>query len=149
MGGTNFWDALRFVLEVLVRRQANHRSAVVVMTDGVDNSLPGVSIAGEGSQTPFAELLTLARNSEAVIYPIYLDTEQEAVKYHTPVSAYELARNQLAQLADASGSILYKAARLEDLRPSMNESSATWERSIALVISQRRVRGMANGITSK
>jgi VWFA-related protein len=115
IGGTNFWDALRFVLEILVRRQANHRSAVVVMTDGVDNSLPGVSIGGEGSRTPFAELLTMARNSEAVIYPIYLDTEQEAAKYHTPVSAYVLARDQLAQLADASGSLLYKAARLEDL----------------------------------
>jgi len=115
-GGTNFWDALKFVLDVLVRRQTNRRSAVVVMTDGVDNSLPDVGINGEGSRTPFPELLSLARRSDAVIYPVYLDTEEEAVKrYHTPQSAYVLARAQLAQLADASGSMLYKAARLEDL----------------------------------
>src|SRR5712672_1967038 len=37
-GGTNFWDALRFVLEHIVgqSRIENRRSALVVMTDGVD-----------------------------------------------------------------------------------------------------------------
>lgn len=115
-GGTNFWDALKFVLDVLVRRQTSRRSAVVVMTDGVDNSLPEVGINGEGSKTPFVELLSLARQSDAVIYPVYLDTEEEAVRqYHTPKSAYGLARNQLAQLAESSGTMLYKAGRLEDL----------------------------------
>jgi len=115
-GGTNFWDALKFVLDVLVRRQTSRRTAVVVMTDGVDNSLPDVGINGEGSRTPFAELLSLTRRSDAVIYPVYLDTEEEAVKkYHTPKSAYVLAREQLAQLAEASGSLVYKASRLEDL----------------------------------
>jgi Ca-activated chloride channel family protein len=115
-GGTNFWDALKFVLDVLVRRQTSRRSAVVVMTDGVDNSLPDVGINGEGSQTPFAELLSLTRRSDAVIYPVYLDTEEEAVKkFHTPKSAYALARNQLEQLANAGGSMVYKASRLEDL----------------------------------
>ena len=115
-GGTNFWDALRFVLDVLVRRQTTRRSAVVVMTDGVDNALPDVGINGEGSRTPFPELLSLTRRSDAVIYPVYLDTEEESVrKYHTPKSAYVLARGQLAQIADASGSMVYTAGRLEDL----------------------------------
>ena len=52
-GGTNFWDALRFVLELIgaQSRVENRRSAVVVMTDGVDNALPGVY--GEGSATSF------------------------------------------------------------------------------------------------
>jgi VWFA-related protein len=115
-GGTNFWDALKFVLDVLVRRQSSRRSAVVVMTDGVDNALPDVGINGEGSRIPFAELLSLARQTDAVIYPVYLDTEGEAVRYyHTPKSAYLLARTQLAQLAEASGTMLYKAGRLVDL----------------------------------
>src|ERR1700730_1918927 len=115
-GGTNFWDALKFVLDVLVRRQTSRRSAVVVMTDGVDNALPDVGINGEGSRTPFPELLSLTRRSDAVVYPVYLDTEEEAVrKYHTPKSAYVLARSQLAQVADASGSMVYTASRLEDL----------------------------------
>src|SRR5262245_45653817 len=42
IGGTNFWDALRFVLEHVVNqsRAEHRRSAVIVMTDGVDNALP-------------------------------------------------------------------------------------------------------------
>lgn len=115
-GGTNFWDALKFVLEVLIRRQTSRRSAVVVMTDGVDNALPDVGINGEGSRTQFAELLSLTRQSDAVVYPVYLDTEDEGVmKFHTPPGAYVLARDQLAQLAEASGSMVYRASRLEDL----------------------------------
>ena len=48
-GGTNFWDALRFVLKQIVgqARVEGRRSAVVVMTDGVDNALPDVF--GDGS----------------------------------------------------------------------------------------------------
>src|SRR3989454_6087803 len=44
VGGTNFWDALRFVLEHIVvqSRIEQRRSAVVAMTDGVDNALPEV-----------------------------------------------------------------------------------------------------------
>jgi len=112
-GGTNFWDALKFVLDVIVRRQTNRRCAVVVMTDGVDNALPDVY--GDGSRTPFEELLNIARRSDAVIYPVYLDTEPEAIKHQTPASAYVLARQQLAQIADASGTIVYRANKLNDL----------------------------------
>jgi VWFA-related protein len=112
-GGTNFWDALKFVLDVIVRRQTNRRCAVVVMTDGVDNALPDVY--GDGSRTPFAELLNIAGHSDAVIYPVYLDTEPEAVKHQTPAAAYVLAREQLAQIADASGTVVYRANKLADL----------------------------------
>ncbi|HEX5966004.1 MAG TPA: VWA domain-containing protein, partial [Pyrinomonadaceae bacterium] len=41
-GGTNFWDALNWVVKILVRQGSNRRNAVVVMTDGVDNALPDV-----------------------------------------------------------------------------------------------------------
>jgi Ca-activated chloride channel family protein len=114
-GGTNFWDALRFVLETVARTsQGERRSAVVVMTDGIDNALPDV--AGEGSRTTFAELLDFAQRSEAVIFPVYLDTEKEEVKLHrsTPAS-YVTARGQLAQLADASGTEVHRANKLTDL----------------------------------
>src|SRR5438270_4414992 len=47
-GGTKFWDALRYVLDVFQAEaaQSHRRRAVVVMTDGVDNALPDVT--GEG-----------------------------------------------------------------------------------------------------
>jgi Ca-activated chloride channel family protein len=114
-GGTDFWDALQYVLETVARTgQASRRSAVVVMTDGVDNALPDVG--GEGSRTTFEELLNTAKGSDAVIFPVYLDTEKEEVKRHraTP-GAYVTARGQLAQLANASGTELHRANKLTDL----------------------------------
>lgn len=114
-GGTNFWDALNYALTELVPQ--NHglrRSAIVVMSDGVDNALPDV--AGPGSSISFDELLTNVRNSEAIIFPIYLDTEKEDVQhFHMPRSAYVEARKQLAQIAAACGTTVYRAAKLKDL----------------------------------
>ena len=53
------------------------------MTDGVDNALPGVT--GAGSKLPFDGLLEKIRNSESIVFPIYLDTEEENVKrFHVP-----------------------------------------------------------------
>ena len=116
IGGTNFWDALRFVLEHVVNqsRAEGRRSAVIVMTDGVDNALPGVF--GEGSRaTTFEQLVESERRSEAIVLPIYLDTEKESNPQGTPASAYAMAREQLALLAAESGNTLYRAQKLKDL----------------------------------
>ena len=115
-GGTNFWDALRFVLEhILSQSRAEHRrSAVVVMTDGIDNALP--EVYGEGSQTSFDQLIEVVRRSDLIVLPIYLDTEKEAVSNHlAPASAYISAKQQLAQLAAESGNLVYQARKLKDL----------------------------------
>lgn len=114
-GGTKFWDSLRYVLAILnVSRNSLRRSAVVVMTDGVDNALPDVF--GPGSQTTFEELLGIVRSSETIVFPIYLDTEKQEVKRNPAARhAYAMARDQLAQLAEASGSRLYRANKLKDL----------------------------------
>jgi Ca-activated chloride channel homolog len=115
IGGTNFWDALNYVLkDVVPDRSGNRRSAVVAMTDGVDNALPNV--AGPGSRITFDDLLNNIRDSESIVFPIYLDTEEESVKhFRTPRSAYILAREQLGQIASACGTTLYRAAQLSDL----------------------------------
>lgn len=114
-GGTKFWDSLRYVLAIInASGNSLRRSAVVVMTDGVDNALPDVM--GEGSRTSFDQLLQLARDSEAIVFPIYLDTEDEVFqRTRTPRSAFALAREQLGELASTSGSRLYRANRLKDL----------------------------------
>ena len=114
-GGTNFYDSLRFVLEwVLPAQRGPRRSAVVVMTDGVDNALPDVF--GDGSRTSFAELLERVRASDAIVFPVYLDTEQEEVKRHrSTANAYAIAREQLKQLADTGGTKVYPAKELKDL----------------------------------
>jgi VWFA-related protein len=114
-GGTNFWDALRFVLEHVVAqsRAENRRSAVVVMTDGVDNALPGVF--GDGSTTSFEDLLQIVQRSDTLVLPIYLDTENAKHEAQNLKDAYALARQQLAMLADESGNEIYRAKKVKDL----------------------------------
>jgi Ca-activated chloride channel family protein len=115
IGGTNFWDALRFVLEhVLGQSRAEHRrSAIVVMTDGVDNALPGVP--GDGSATSFEDLLKIVQRSDAIVLPIYLDTEKEMDKRGALRDAYLLAREELVMLAAESGNVIYQARKVKDL----------------------------------
>lgn len=121
-GGTNFWDALSYVLEktftstdASVPIESPRRRAVVVMTDGVDNALPDVP--GDGSVKSFDQLLETIKHSDAIVLPIYLDTEIEMIKERRGfASAYEIARGQLAQIAEESGSILYRARKLDDLK---------------------------------
>ena len=115
IGGTNFWDSMDWVLKDLIpQASGTRRSAIVVMTDGIDNALPGVP--GPGSSLPFEGLIERIRNSESIVFPIYLDTEEENVKHHhVPPEAYTLAREQLGHMASVCGTTLYRAARLSDL----------------------------------
>jgi Ca-activated chloride channel homolog len=115
-GGTNFWDALGYVLtKVLSDSRGVRRSAVVCMTDGVDNALPDVP--GDGSELSFADLMEVVRRSGSIVLPIYLDTEEEMVRQGRGLpQAYFLARHQLMILADESGGILYQARELENLK---------------------------------
>jgi len=114
-GGTNFWDALSFVLQhTLGARESLTRKAVVVITDGVDNALP--EVYGDGSQTTFEQLLSTVGRSDALVFPVYVDTEPDEAKRHrTPRSAYGIAREQLEQLARTSGTVKYQAKELKDL----------------------------------
>jgi len=117
IGGTNFWDALSFVLQHVVNqsRAEHRRSAVIVMTDGVDNALPDVY--GEGSRaTTFEQLVEIERRFDTIVVPIYLDTEREKGARSTPPSAFAIAREQLATLAEESGNPLYRARNVKDLQ---------------------------------
>jgi len=115
VGGTNFWDALMFVLDHIAvqSRVERRRSAVVVMTDGVDNALP--EVYGDGSKTTFDQLIENVRRLDTIVVPVYLDTEREANARSTPPGAYSIAREQLAMLAAESGNTVYRAAKLKDL----------------------------------
>jgi VWFA-related protein len=56
IGGTNFWDSMDYVLRDLIPQGSGlRRSAIVVMTDGIDNALPDVP--GPGSRLKFDELI--------------------------------------------------------------------------------------------
>lgn len=121
-GGTSFWDSLRYVVETMLDpARTTRRSAVVVMTDGVDNALPDVP--GEGSHTSFNELLAIVSRSPSIVIPIYLDTEREMVKQHLffAKEASQTARRQLNMIATESGSKYYYARKVEDLKDAYKQ----------------------------
>lgn len=113
--GTNFWDSLDYVISELIPQEGrSRRSAVVVMSDGIDNALPNVD--GPGSRLSFEKLVEHLRDSDSIVFPIYLDTEAENVKHHgVPAEAYAQARTQMESIAAACGTIMYRAAKIKDL----------------------------------
>lgn len=111
-GGSNVWDAIKFVLdEVVGKKSLDRRRAVVVMTDGVDEALATVS---RGSKTSFADLVEQVRQTDTLIVPIYLDTEA-AYRFTISKETYENARRTLNLLAQESGGSYYKARKISDL----------------------------------
>jgi VWFA-related protein len=112
-GGTAFWDALKFTLDNVVGpKTAGRRRAIVMMTDGVDNSLGGM---GNGSEISFADLLQVVRKSDELIIPIYLDTEGGFSYSDYTKRMYRNARSTLALLAEESGGPSYTARKISDL----------------------------------
>jgi VWFA-related protein len=71
-GGTAFYDALMTSITEY-KRDTTRRNAVVVFTDGVDNSLEGVW--GSGSKISFDELFRQIQESDTIVYTIFLNTE--------------------------------------------------------------------------
>jgi len=90
-GGTNFWMLCDLSWNMSWGNPELRIAAapVVVMTDGVDNALPGVY--GDGSATSFEDLLKIVQHSDAIVLPIYLDTEHEQDKHSNLKEAYALA----------------------------------------------------------
>jgi len=111
-GPSFVWDALKFTLDQVVGpKTLVRRRAVVFMTDGYDNALDG---AGGGSVITFADLLETVRGNDALIIPIYLDSEGE-LSGGQFARIYENARKTLRLLAEESGGRYYKARKIEDL----------------------------------
>lgn len=114
-GGTAYYEAMWFTLTEVLAPFQEERNAVVVMTDGVDNSISAAYPAP--SRVSFRQMLEAILESGTLVYPIYLDTEEENYRNHWGETAevYALARTQLQQVADASGAVLHVASRVEDL----------------------------------
>ncbi len=112
-GGTEFYKSMWNTLDLLAANDSPRR-AIVVMTDGVDNSLQG---AGSSSSVGFDELLDRIRSEGVSVYPVYLNTEfQMVVKQGSGDSLqYKEAREQLQEIADACGTTMFRADRFEDL----------------------------------
>jgi VWFA-related protein len=112
--GTAFYDATWSTLN-LFKEVKEQRKAVVMMTDGVDNSL---SDEDYEPKHPFDEIFARISQDEITIYPIYFDTEYQMtvrMRGSDTHESYVTAREQLKRIADETGGTLFKADRAEDL----------------------------------
>src|SRR6185503_4163714 len=112
--GTAFYDATWSTLN-LFKEVKEQRKAVVMMTDGVDNSLSDEEYE---PKHPFDEVFARISQDEITIYPIYFDTEYQVtvrMRGSDTHESYVTAREQLKHIADETGGTLFKADRAEDL----------------------------------
>lgn len=96
-GGTAVYDALHAALTHFLAG-VEGRKAIVLFSDGVDNSL--FDRTGYGSGHAFEQVLELARESTATIFPIYLDPGPQ-----------QQARTTSATISDPA-SVLRRLARV-------------------------------------
>jgi len=114
-GDTKLYDALDFAVGRSEKSAKNpRRTAVILMSDGLDGSIPGVQ--GDGSKLSYKDLLSRIGEFDGVIYTLWLDTEYEALSpLDTQPEAFDAGYDRMKEMADAGGGVFYEVKRLEDL----------------------------------
>jgi VWFA-related protein len=114
-GGTAFYETLWFTLADTLRGTRGQRNAVVVMTDGVDSSLDRYNPAP--TRVTFDQLARRLEEADAMVFPVYLDTEYEEVfeRGNSSSESYAVARDQLERIAELTGGQMFKAEKAGDL----------------------------------
>lgn len=139
--GTAYYDAMWSTLDLLEEAKAT-RKAVVVLTDGVDNSLDHPEDAEVDPKHGFDELMARVVESDATIYPLYLDTEYETLgsRGRSGHDAYVTARKQLQALADQTGATMFKAEKAEDLEGVYEQIAAELHSLYSMAYTPKVVR---------
>ncbi|MDQ3817858.1 MAG: VWA domain-containing protein [Acidobacteriota bacterium] len=114
-GSTKLYDALAFSMDQVAKEAtASRRNAIILMSDGLDSTLPNV--AGEGSQIDYKELLSRVREFDGVLYTLWLDTTYEPLSdLDIQDETFDLAYDRMEELAQAGGGLFYEVEKLEDL----------------------------------
>ena len=114
-GDTKLYDATDFALTQLLQDTKNaRRTAVVVMSDGLDGNIEGVQ--GDGSRMAYADLVNRVREFDGVVYTLWLNTEYEALSpQDTQPEAFDAGHDRMKEIADSGGGAFYEVERLEDL----------------------------------
>jgi VWFA-related protein len=115
-GDTRLYDAVGYALDYMTRSQdASRRRAVIILSDGLDSTLPNVT--GRGSTLSYEELRSRAQEFDGILYSVWTNTEfyeafsPEDIQPET----FDLAHDRMKELADAGGGAFYEVERLEDL----------------------------------
>ena len=139
--GTAYYDAMWATLDLLEEAKTT-RKAIVVLTDGVDNSLSNPDDAEFDPRHGFDELLARTVEADATIYPVYLDTEYETIGAggRNGHEAYVTARKQLQALAEQTGAMMFKAERAEDLEGVYQQVAAELHSLYSMAYAPKIVR---------
>lgn len=114
-GSTKVYDSIAFTMdEVLKDAGQSRRNAIVLMSDGLDSTLPNVT--GEGSAIEYRELLSRVQELDGVFYSLWLNTEYPALSdLDVQPETVDLAHDRMKELAEAGGGMFYEVEKLEDL----------------------------------
>jgi Ca-activated chloride channel family protein len=114
-GDTKLYDSLGYALDYVSRAaDPARRRAVIVMSDGLDSTLPNVT--GTGSTLPYEELRSRVQEFDGIVYTVWTNTEYEAFSPEDiQPETFDLAHDRLKELADAGGGVFYEVEKLEDL----------------------------------
>src|SRR6266446_1681387 len=114
-GDTKLYDATDFAVNQLLQDAKNaRRTAIIVMSDGLDGSIDGVQ--GEGSKLSYRDLLRRVQEFDGVLYAMWLNTEYQALSpLDTQPEAFDTGHDRMQEIANIGGGVFYEVDRLEDL----------------------------------
>mgnify|MGYP003288322218 CR=1 FL=1 len=115
-GDTKLYDAINFTMSQ-IKKDANNsrRSAIVVMSDGLDGTIPGIS-GQVGSRTSYRETLSNIQEFDGVLYTLWLNTEYEAMSPEdTQPEAFDAGHDRMKEMAESGGGVFYEVEKLTDL----------------------------------
>lgn len=115
-GSTKLYDSLAFAMDEVGRQtRDSRRNAIVVISDGMDSTLPNVT--GQGSTLPYDELVRRVKEFDGIVYSIWVKTQS-----YVPLSAKDIQQetwddghDDMKELAEEGGGAFYESKRLEDL----------------------------------
>lgn len=115
-GSTKLYDSLAFAMDEVGRQtRDSRRNAVVVISDGMDSTLPNVT--GEGSTLAYDELVRRVKEFDGIVYSIWVKTQS-----YIPLSTKDIQQetwddghDDMKELAEEGGGAFYESKRLEDL----------------------------------
>jgi VWFA-related protein len=116
-GDTKLYDATNFAMsEVLKQSKNSRRTAIVLMSDGLDGTIPGISSQQGSVKYSYPETLRNIQEFDGVLYTLWLNTEYEAMSpLDTQPEAFEMGHNRMKEMAEAGGGIFFPVERLTDL----------------------------------
>ncbi|HEX8473132.1 MAG TPA: VWA domain-containing protein [Pyrinomonadaceae bacterium] len=123
-GDTRLYDAINSAMEQMMKESAEtRRRAIVLMSDGLDSTLPNVT--GVGSTLPYEDVRSRVQEFDGVFYAIWTSTEYEAFSPEDiQPETFDLVHDRMRRLAEEGGGVFYSVERLEDL-------AGTYERVVA------------------